>query len=236
MSTPDGDAAQPLPDAAPATTGPTTGAPAYPHVPAPGDAYAPGTAPETGPAPVPAAVADALTTTAPAAAAPPSPLPESEPFEPAGVDWTPVSPRLASARLVVGLGWLGVPLVGLVVAAALSGLVGLWLGAAGVALLVVWVLWLVPRQVRALGYAERADDLLLRRGILFRSMVVVPYGRMQYVDVTAGPLARRLGIASVQLHTASPGTDASIDGLPTAEAARLRDQLASRGEARLAGL
>ncbi|MET0433285.1 MAG: PH domain-containing protein, partial [Cellulomonas sp.] len=156
--------------------------------------------------------------------------------EPAGVDWTPVSPRLASARLVVALAWLGVPLVVLVVVAALTGSVWVWASAALVAALVVWVLWLVPRQVRAMGYAERADDLLLRRGILFRSMVVVPYGRMQYVDVTAGPLARKLGIASVQLHTASPGTDASIDGLPTAEAARLRDQLASRGEARLAGL
>jgi membrane protein YdbS with pleckstrin-like domain len=161
---------------------------------------------------------------------------ESEPFEPAGVDWTPVSPRLASARLVVALAWLGVPLVALVVVAAITGSVWVWASAALVAVLVAWVVWLVPRQVRAMGYAERADDLLLRRGILFRSMVVVPYGRMQYVDVTAGPLARRLGIASVQLHTASPGTDASIDGLPTAEAARLRDQLASRGEARLAGL
>jgi membrane protein YdbS with pleckstrin-like domain len=165
-----------------------------------------------------------------------APVRESDPFEPAGVAWSPVSPRLASARLLAVAGWLGVPLLGLVVAAALSGLWGLWLGAGVFALLTAWVAWLVPRQVRAMGYAERDDDLLLRKGILFRSMVVVPYGRMQYVDVSAGPLARKLGIASVQLHTASPGTDASIDGLPTGEAARLRDQLASRGEARLAGL
>jgi membrane protein YdbS with pleckstrin-like domain len=164
------------------------------------------------------------------------PVHESEPFEPTGVAWTPVSPRLATARLLVALIWLGVPLVGLAAAAALSSVGWLWIGVAVLAAFVVWTIWLVPRQVRALGYAERADDLLLRRGILFRSMVVVPYGRMQYVDVSAGPLARKMGIASVQLHTASPGTDASIDGLPTAEAARLRDQLASRGEARLAGL
>jgi membrane protein YdbS with pleckstrin-like domain len=170
--------------------------------------------------------------------APPAvePVHESEPFEPTGVAWTPVSPRLGTARLLVALIWLGVPLVGLAVAAALSSVGWLWIGVAVLAAFVVWTIWLVPRQVRALGYAERADDLLLRRGILFRSMVVVPYGRMQYVDVSAGPLARKMGIASVQLHTASPGTDASIDGLPTAEAARLRDQLASRGEARLAGL
>lgn len=172
MSTPEGAAVHPQPDAAPVPGG----------------------------APVPGA----------------APVRESEPFEPAGVDWTPVSPRLASARLVVALAWLGVPLVVLVVVAALTGSVWVWASAALVVALVVWVLWLVPRQVRAMGYAERADDLLLRRGILFRSMVVVPYGRMQYVDVTAGPLARKLGIASVQLHTASPGTDASIDGLPTA--------------------
>ena len=58
-----------------------------------------------------------------------------------------------------------------------------------------------------MAYAERADDLLIRTGIMFRSLVVVPYGRMQYVDVNAGPLARRFGIASVQLHTASPGDE-----------------------------
>jgi membrane protein YdbS with pleckstrin-like domain len=164
------------------------------------------------------------------------PVRTSEPFEPEGVTWTPVSPRLATARLVVSACWLLPPLVALVVVAALTGQVWVWAGAAVWLAFAVWIVLLVPRQVRALGYAERADDLLLRRGILFRSMVVVPYGRMQYVDVSAGPLARRFGIASVQLHTASPGTDASIDGLPTAEAARLRDQLASRGEARLAGL
>jgi hypothetical protein len=100
----------------------------------------------------------------------------------------------------------------------------------------LWVAWLVPRQVRALRYAERDDDMLIQRGIMFRSLVVVPYGRMQYVDVNAGPIDRWLGIAKVQLHTAAPATDASIAGLPPAEAARLRDRLASRGEARLAGL
>ncbi len=113
-----------------------------------------------------------------------------------------------------------------------------------------FVLWCVPvlalfaagfmilsrAQVRSLGYAERADDLLLRSGVLVRRIVVVPYGRMQFVDVQAGPLARKLGYATVQLHTASPGTDARLPGLLTAEAARLRDQLTARGQASLAGL
>jgi membrane protein YdbS with pleckstrin-like domain len=157
-------------------------------------------------------------------------------FDPLGVDWTPVSPRLASARLTVTAIVLGPLLVGTVALAALPGVVWLWSLPAVIVLLGVWIGLLVPRQVRALAYAERADDLLVRRGILFQQLVVVPYGRMQYVDVTAGPLARKFGIASVQLHTASPATTASIEGLPPQEAARLRDRLASRGEARLAGL
>jgi membrane protein YdbS with pleckstrin-like domain len=59
---------------------------------------------------------------------------------------------------------------------------------------------------------------------------------MQFVDVKAGPLDRAFGVAQVQLHTASAATDARIPGLGAAEAARLRDRLASRGQARLAGL
>ena len=165
-----------------------------------------------------------------------SPHAESGPFDPVGVVWKPVSPRLATARLATTAIVLGVPALGAAVAALVSDVGGLWAVPAGLALLGVWCALLIPRQVRAMGYAERADDLLIRKGILFRSMVVVPYGRMQYVDVQAGPLARAFGIAQVQLHTASPGTDAAIDGLPADEATRLRDQLASRGEARLAGL
>ena len=99
-----------------------------------------------------------------------------------------------------------------------------------------WSWAVIGRQVRAWGYAERADDLLVRHGVMWREIVVVPYGRMQYVDVQAGPIDRLVGIARLQLHTASAGTDAHIPGVRAEEAARLRDRLASRGEAQLAGL
>jgi uncharacterized protein len=159
-----------------------------------------------------------------------------DPFAPDGVTWHSVSERLATGRRLV------VVLVCAVVAAAVvAGAVvlgePLLLAAVVVPVgLAAWAWWVIGRQVRAMGYAERADDLLVRHGVMFRSIVVVPYGRMQFVDVAAGPLARKLGYSSVQLHTASPGTDASIDGLVPDEAARLRDRLAQRGEARLAGL
>lgn len=165
-----------------------------------------------------------------------SDLPATGPFDPADVVWTPVSTRLARVRLLLLALW-GVLLLAITGGvAALVGVAWLWALPVVVAALLLWAALLVPRQVRALAYAERDDDLLIRRGIMFRQLVVVPYGRMQYVDVSAGPLARRFRIASVQLHTAAPTTNASIEGLPPEEAARLRDRLASRGEARLAGL
>jgi membrane protein YdbS with pleckstrin-like domain len=159
-----------------------------------------------------------------------------EPFDPSDVTWTPVSRKLIGARLTVAAIVLVPLLVVMVVIPVLSGVAWLWTLPAVVVLLGLWIAWLVPRQVGAMAYAERADDLLVRHGIMIRSMVVVPYGRMQYVDVNAGPLARKFGIATVQLHTAAPATSAAIDGLPPQEAARLRDRMASRGEARLAGL
>jgi uncharacterized protein len=160
----------------------------------------------------------------------------ASPFEPAGVQWTPVSPHLALARRV--LVCLPVALAATATAVVARVLGWGWLNLVAVTLLVltVWTWWWIGRQVRSWGYAERDDDLLLRHGVMWRRLLVVPYGRLQFVDVQAGPLASALGIAHVQLHTASAHSDAAIPGLPSSEASRLRDRLASRGEAQLAGL
>ncbi len=113
-----------------------------------------------------------------------------------------------------------------------------WLvAAAGVELvLTAWRWWLIGRWVRNFGFAEREDDLWVVSGAMLRRMTVVPYGRMQLVDVAQGPLDRLFGIASVQLHTASASTDAHIPGLRPDDAARLRDQLTELGAAELSGL
>lgn len=100
----------------------------------------------------------------------------------------------------------------------------------------LWFTWLVFRSVTAHAWAEREDDLIVKRGRVFRSVTVVPYGRMQFVEVSAGPLARAFGLATIQLHTASPGTDATLSGVKAADAETLRDRMTARGEARLAGL
>src|SRR5579863_2774798 len=97
--------------------------------------------------------------------------------------------------------------------------------------------WLVERgRYRSWGYAEREDDLIVTRGLLFRHVSVVPYGRMQFIDVTAGPIDRAFGLATVQLHTAAAATDARIPGLIRIDADALRDRLALVGEAKATGL
>ena len=168
----------------------------------------------------------------------------TEAIDPPGIDWQRVSPKYVVVRLVewalgnlVTVALLCLPLV--FVVRGWWVWPPLWLAIAVPAaalLLALWRLVLIPRQVRAIGYAERDDDLLVRTGIFFQRTMAVPYGRMQYVDIGVGPVERGLGLCTLKLHTASPGTNAKIPGLPAAEGARLREQLAARGEARLAGL
>jgi membrane protein YdbS with pleckstrin-like domain len=161
-----------------------------------------------------------------------------EVFAPPGEAWVRVSPKLITARRLV-LGMVLVPLTLLAAGLAGASPAPSWVvGAVLVAGVGVgaWAWWLIGRRVRSYGYAERQDDLLVTSGILLRRLVAVPYGRMQLVDVTAGPIDRWLGITTVQLHTAAATSDAAIPGLPPAEAAALRDRLAAVGEQRSAGL
>jgi hypothetical protein len=167
-----------------------------------------------------------------------------EPIDPAGLEFRRVSPKLISVRLIErGIG----ALIAVIVASLPLALQRLgpwadfpgwlaWTLAVVVLLAMVWRLLLIPRQVRAIGFAERDDDLLIRGGIFFQRVMVVPYGRMQYVDVSVGPVERAFGLASVKMHTASASTNAVLEGLPAQEAARLREQLSALGEAKLAGL
>lgn len=112
--------------------------------------------------------------------------------------------------------------------AALAGLLAL--------ILAVWRQWWLGRWFRRFAYAERQDDLYITHGLMWRSLTVIPYGRMQVVKVESGPLERALGLASVHLVTASAESNARIPGLPVAEAERLRDRLSELGESRSAGL
>ena len=97
-------------------------------------------------------------------------------------------------------------------------------------------LWLIPAQVRNMGWLETDDELLITRGKLWYTFTVVPYGRIQFVDVTSGPIDRALGLKKLQLHTASASTDATIKGLEAPLADALRTRLAHQARERMSGL
>ena len=157
-------------------------------------------------------------------------------FDPPGGTWRPVSARYVRVkRLSVVLTW------GLLTVVVCAGL-AFWtwwaaLAAAVVGLGVTIWRWLrMPALVAAMGWCERGDDLCVRSGLMFRSMTIVPYGRMQSVEINAGPINRHYGLASVELVTASSGTDATIDGLDAEEAVVIRDRITEMAQTRYAAL
>ena len=157
--------------------------------------------------------------------------------------WQRPSPRLGAMRRAQ---IIGVSSIAALIALALTGAAALSGsgGAATVGALVVAGIVVAgflgdrfaQRRVRAWAYREREDDLMVHRGVMFSRLSVIPYGRMQFIDVIAGPVERAFGLATVRMHTAAAASDARIPGLPQDEAARLRDHLAQLGEAKAAGL
>ncbi|KUF06443.1 MAG: PH domain-containing protein [Leucobacter sp.] len=153
--------------------------------------------------------------------------------------WHRVSPKYAVSDLIINVVTSFFPLVViLIVYFSNSGEVPLWLT------LVLWGLvafFLINslfafRRVKAIGYILREDDLLFRRGIMFERIVAVPYGRLQLVDITRGPLLRALGLSTLKFVTASAATGVQLPGLTQADAEALRDRLVELAESRRSGL
>jgi uncharacterized protein len=151
---------------------------------------------------------------------------------PQTVAWRPVSPKMIIVEVIERAIWT---LVLLAVTLLTWSIIGrAWVPIVGTALIVVNLIraWLTIRAIQSYGYAERERDLLVRHGRIIRRLSIVPYARMQFVDVTAGPLERMFGLATVRLHTAAAASDATVPGLEAPEATRLRDRLTALGEDR----
>lgn len=157
-------------------------------------------------------------------------------FAPASGHWQRVSPNLSTVRRILICG--PVTLVGIIATVVLAFTLGWWWIIAAVATIGidVWAWTWSARNQASWGYTEEEEDLLVTSGVMFKRLVAVPYGRMQFVDVNAGPIHRAFGIATVTLHTASSQTAADIPGLAADEALRLRNRLTELGESHGAGV
>ena len=138
----------------------------------------------------------------------------ADPFRVPGAEWERVSPRLAVLRRGAVCATALLVLAGAVALYLFDSDRRPWWTALAVAAVLAagWGWWVVGRQVSAWGFVEREHDLVLTRGRFWRRLDVVPYGRMQLVDVTAGPIERAIGITTVRMHTASPSSQAHVPG------------------------
>lgn len=90
----------------------------------------------------------------------------------------------------------------------------------------VFIIRLPSRRYAARGYQISADRLRVVRGILWRSDTVVPFGRVQHIDVDQGPLDRFFDIATLTLHTAgSHNASVHLPGLGHELAAEMREEI-----------
>lgn len=161
-------------------------------------------------------------------------------FAPPVEAWQRLSPKYLPVMMIgILLGWLIVlipPLVVLWIFLPDDLVWVVWAAAAASVALLAWRLIRAPFAFRRWGYAERGEDVYLTRGLMQRRLTCVPYGRMQLVEVQAGPIERLFGLASVSMITAAPVADVSIPGLDRHAAEALRDRFINRGEHLKAGI
>ncbi|PSP99674.1 hypothetical protein BRC89_03425 [Halobacteriales archaeon QS_4_70_19] len=101
-----------------------------------------------------------------------------------------------------------------------------WLGPAVFTALFVLGATHAHLRYRSWSYHVQADSLFLDRGVLTRVRTVVPYVRIQHVDVSRGPVERGFGLATVVVYTAgSRGADVTIPGLTPGRADELQERL-----------
>ncbi|MEX0659302.1 MAG: PH domain-containing protein [Egibacteraceae bacterium] len=81
-------------------------------------------------------------------------------------------------------------------------------------------------RYRRWRYALRPADLWIRHGVLWVTVSVIPFSRLQFVDTRQGPLDRLFGLSQLVVHTAALGTSGRLPGLDATEAERLRERLA----------
>ena len=96
-----------------------------------------------------------------------------------------------------------------------------------VLLLAIWLIVRAPlRRYHARGYQMGGDRLRVVRGLLFQSDTVVPFGRVQHIDVHQGPIERAYGLGTLVLHTAgNHNSSVALPGLAHGDALAMREEI-----------
>ncbi|MFO7777671.1 MAG: PH domain-containing protein [Nitriliruptoraceae bacterium] len=143
-----------------------------------------------------------------------------------------LAPAIVTAwRISAALGWLLPGLVSVVLGFVLAGDWGWLVLGAVVALVVFSVVFYPGLRYRRWRWQLTELAIELRYGVLVRTQETVPYFRIQQIDITAGPVDRLLGLASLQVTSASASGSATLPGIAADQAPQVRAELLARAAA-----
>lgn len=149
--------------------------------------------------------------------------------------WEPLDPRYLRSRWSGdGIAAAVVVVVAIILTVALpDDSIPRWLPAlAGLGLLALVALtaWLQWLEVNRLGYLVREHDFSFRSGVISRTVVTVPFARIQHVSIDRGPVERAFGLATLNMRTAGSGA-LVVPGVAHETAQRLKNLVADRAGA-----
>jgi uncharacterized protein len=123
---------------------------------------------------------------------------------------------IESAAIIIGLQfptWL--------IVAAFSASIGL----------AAFSTWFVFASHKYYGYALREHDLLFKQGMFWQSVVMIPFNRIQHIEIHRNPVERKLNLASLKLFSAGGiAADMKIHGLPHQKAAEIRQFILDKNQ------
>lgn len=142
--------------------------------------------------------------------------PQLTPLDPAWITTTRIAAALVLLPFVIGAG---------VVEIAQVAPSGTFIVPA--VILYVFMAFVVPaRKYRHWGYDMGSDRLRIVRGYMFYRDTVVPFGRIQHIDVDQGPIDRRYDLATLTVHTAgNHNSTVALPGLHHADALAIREAI-----------
>ena len=102
----------------------------------------------------------------------------------------------------------------------------LWAGVPALLVIGYLVIRLPYRRWASRGYSLAEERLRFVKGVLFHADTVVPFGRVQHIDVQQGPLERAFDLATLTVHTAgNHNASVQVPGLKHADAVAMRETI-----------
>jgi len=101
--------------------------------------------------------------------------------------------------------------------------------AALITLRVIWSFISALKKFEYMSFALREKDIIYNKGWLWRQTIIVPFNRVQHIQVDQGPLERKFNLASLKIFTAGgTSSDISIPGLRPEKARQLKEFIVSK--------